>query len=110
MACLIFEVRAVLIGYYSKWVLMTVLPLPCIIGQKTCWKRSALFSHVFKDLNKSMIKEELKSFWDTNTLANLQKYFPIVSDWALEAVETQMVNDPSEWQLVDRTRFFLCVW
>jgi hypothetical protein len=70
------------------------------------FERSALFSRVFKDLNKGMIKEELKSFWDANTLAKLQKYFPIVSDLALEAVETQMVNDASECQLVDPNTFF----
>jgi hypothetical protein len=70
------------------------------------FERSALFSRVFKDLNKGMIKEELKSFWNANTLAKLQKYFPIVSDLALEAVETQMVNDASECQLVDPNTFF----
>lgn len=69
-------------------------------------KRSALFARVFQDLNKGMIKEELKSFWDANTLATLRQNFPIVSDLALEAVEAQMVNDLSERQLLDANTFF----
>ena len=96
------------------WLLQQIGSYACSAVTLYYWpenmlERSALFSRVFKDLNKGMIKEELKSFWDENTLANLQKYFPVVSDWtleAIEAIEAQMVNDVSECQLIDPNTFF----
>lgn len=93
------------------WLLQQIGSYACSAVTLYYWpenmlERSALFARVFKDLNKGMIKEELKSFWDANTLANLQKYFPIVSDLALETAEAKMVRDISECQLIDANTFF----
>ncbi|MCE3239314.1 MAG: hypothetical protein K0R24_2295 [Gammaproteobacteria bacterium] len=94
-----------------EWLLKQMGSYDCSAVTLYYWpedmlKRSALFARVFKDLNKGMIKEELKSFWDANTLTTLQQYFPIVSDFALESVEAKMVNDLSECQLLDANAFF----
>ncbi len=93
------------------WLLKQMSSYDCSAVTLYYWpenmlERSALFARVFKDLNKGMIKEELKSFWNASTLANFRKYFPIVSDCALETVEAKMVNDVSECQLVDPNTFF----
>lgn len=69
-------------------------------------KRSTLFANVFNELNKGMIKEELKSFWDEKTRNNFLSYFPIRKDSSLENVEKEMVSDETECLLVNPNTFF----
>jgi hypothetical protein len=93
------------------WLLQQIGSYDCSAVTLYYWpenmlERSALFARVFNDLNKGMIKEELKSFWNANTLANLQTHFQTVSDLALETVEAKMVDNASECQLVDPNTFF----
>lgn len=68
--------------------------------------KSRLFARVFKDLNQGMIKEELKSFWDENTLKHFKKYFSTVNDLSLAAAEMNRVSDPSLCQLIDANTYF----
>lgn len=70
------------------------------------FSRSALFARVFSDLNQGMIKEDLKSFWDENTVNQVRSYFSNVSDASLEEVERNMVHDVHERQLLDPNQFF----
>jgi len=67
--------------------------------------RSALFSSVFNDLNKEMILEELKSFWDATVLEKFRLNFSHTCDLALEEVEAALVPE-SERKLIDPNKFF----
>ncbi len=70
------------------------------------FEQSQLFSTVFKDLNKTMIKEELRSFWDRKTIEKVKSYFDVVKDQSLAEVELDLVKDPTQCQLLDANYFF----
>jgi hypothetical protein len=70
---------------------------------------SSLFARVFSDLNKGMILETLKSFWDETTLAKFKKQFPNTSDWSLAEVDKMLSRasvPPVEPMLHDTNEYF----
>lgn len=48
---------------------------------------SSLFARVFSDLNKGMILETLKSFWDQSTITKFRNQFPHTTDYSLKEAE-----------------------
>ncbi|MCE3267772.1 MAG: hypothetical protein K0R49_24 [Burkholderiales bacterium] len=48
---------------------------------------SSLFARVFSDLNKGMILETLKSFWDQSTLSKFRSQFSHTTDLSLQEAE-----------------------
>lgn len=69
-------------------------------------EQSSLFAKIQSDLNKGMIKEELKNFWGTETLSHFRRVFPKTTDLSLQEAEKILVNDPSQCQLLDPNTFF----
>ena len=70
-------------------------------------KISALFARVFSDLNKGMILETLKSFWDASALEKFKSQFSEVSDYPISEVDEILSREQSlEPELIDPNEYF----
>ena len=53
---------------------------------------SSLFARVFRNLNKGMILEELKSFWDLSTIAKFKQQLPCTFDLSIADIDKIISN------------------
>ena len=70
-------------------------------------KISSLFARVFSDLNKGMILEPLKSFWDESTIEKFKSQFSEISDYSIAEVDEVLSREQSlEPELIDPNEYF----
>ncbi|MCC2624371.1 MAG: hypothetical protein K0R14_244 [Burkholderiales bacterium] len=70
---------------------------------------SSLFARVFSDLNKGMILETLKSFWDQSTIAKFRSQFSHTADYSLKEAEQILAWEKTpvlESLLTDPNQYF----